>query len=686
MNEPISRTPDSRTKEAATFERMHRRFIRGKVIRWIVIVLTAVVLAGGAIYLLNHVYNPFEESLSGRSLLVLTPTDADAVLFIPDVPEWVGRIRDRGFVTSLDKSRGFSQFLETDFARRTGVVQALSKTFHQLDVERAKKTLDLDLFGDVSGKEAVVSAWAPKGAAKSWQWLAVFRPESVKPIIGLNLLLDKDLGARFVDPELAKSGIKVSRTRDTATLTIPEAPPLTVARVRDAVIVGTDEERIVRLRTSVGRDGIPLIPEMRFGPLGADAGSREVRALVRRDVADAQTGLSTTLHNLWGPSNLSLARASVPRPAGEDLVFRIDVGDAFAASISGTEAVPSDTDLATAFRPFSKALLGSMFDRAAPLLPSSTFAFGAFDVDLERFVVNLFSRPELFSDGDRRTLADALKQVPEFGDVGGLARKLATLCEGSMTLGFFAQDRPVYDDAAVAGFAVVLPLSDEPGMSRLLDALERQVRESRGRNGIKDLVRQRVDGVEVGEVVLPDALVSDPRTLRLGFAIARGHLVVTNWYPSFIKLADRLNKVEKSAADSESLRTGLEGAPEDLRGGVVFDGKATEAYFDQNVAGWAYQQTSSSGAKQAQWRGQCMADAAARGLVPGSPEYGRFVEDCYDARAEGEVRVRRPQVRARLETWMGYFRGLTNHLGLWLGGGGGLASFDLRIVLRDTGP
>ena len=118
----------------------------------------------------------------------------------------------------------------------------------------------------------------------------------------------------------------------------------------------------------------------------------------------------------------------------------------------------------------------------------------------------------------------------------------------------------------------------------------------------------------------------------------------------------------------------------------MFDGKATEAYFDQNVAGWAYQQTSSSGAKQAQWRGQCMADAATRGLVPGSPEYGRFVEDCYDARAEGEVRVRRPQVRARLDTWMGYFRGLTNHFGLWLGGGGGLASFDLRIVLRDTGP
>jgi hypothetical protein len=46
-------------------------------------------------------------------------------------------------------------------------------------------------------------------------------------------------------------------------------------------------------------------------------------------------------------------------------LFRIDVGDAFAASISGQEAVPGESDLAIAFRPFSKALLGPMFDRSA---------------------------------------------------------------------------------------------------------------------------------------------------------------------------------------------------------------------------------------------------------------------------------------------------------------------------------
>ncbi len=686
MAEPTpTRKPENRPKVTRIFELKALRASRGNFFRWVVIILTAVVLAGGAIYLLNHVYNPFEESLAGRSLLVLAPADADAVLFIPDVPEWLGRIRDRGFVTTLDRSRGFSQFLETDFARQTGVVQALSKTFHQLDVERAKKTLDLDLFGDVSGKEAVVAAWAPKAPETAWQWIAVFRPQSVKPIVGLNLLIDRDLGPRFIDAELAKSGIKVERTRETATLHIPGAPALTAARVRDVVILGTDADRIVRLRTSVGRDGIPLVPEARFGPLGADIDPREIRALVRRDVADSQTGLSATLDNLWGPTNVSLVRASVPRPGGADLLFRVDVGDVFSASISGQESSPGDQDLSTAFRPFPKPLVGASFDRSAPLLPASTFAFGVFDVDLERFITNLFARPELFSPADRRTLNDALAGIPEIADVSGLARTIGGLCEGTMSLAFFAQDRPAYEDAAVAGFAVTLPLRDEAAMLRLLDSLERRVKNEAGRKGIKDFVRQRIGSVEIGEVVLPDALVDDPRTLRLGYAIAKGQLVVTNWFPSFVKLSDRLNKVEPSAADSEALKVALDGAPEDLRGGIAFDSKGVETYFDQNVAGWAYQQTAASGAKQAQWRGQCMTDAATRGMVPGTPEYGRFVEDCYDAKAEGEVRVRRPQVRARLETWMGYFRGLPKHFAIWLGGGSGLASFTLRIQLTDSG-
>jgi hypothetical protein len=235
LNDSKPRTTGPRTKDTTTFEWKHRGFVRRRIIRWVMIVLTAVLLAGGAIFVFNRVYNPFEDELSERSLLVLTPSDADAVVFIPDVPEWVGRIRDRGFVTALDKSRGFSQFLETDFARRTGVVQGLSKAFHQLDVERAKKTFGLDLFGDISGKEAGDLRVGTDPGTKDWKWLAVFRPESVRPLIGINLLLDKDLGAlrRPGTREVRHQGRAHARHRDVDAPGRPAAHRHSRARRRD---------------------------------------------------------------------------------------------------------------------------------------------------------------------------------------------------------------------------------------------------------------------------------------------------------------------------------------------------------------------------------------------------------------------------------------------------------------------
>jgi hypothetical protein len=205
-----------------------------------------------------------------------------------------------------------------------------------------------------------------------------------------------------------------------------------------------------------------------------------------------------------------------------------------------------------------------------------------------------------------------------------LARALGGLCEGSMGVGFFAQDRPVYDDAAVAGFAVVLPLRDRAG-DGAPPRRPRAPRAVRRRDGVRISCANAWTASKSAGSSFPTRRSATRAPFGSDPAPAR-HLVVTNWStrPSRNSPDDRLNKVvEKSAADSVSLRNGLGEAPDDLRGGVVFEGKCDRSCFDQKRRRVGVsadivvrRETSPSGAVSA-WRTRRRA-----GLVPGSPEYG----------------------------------------------------------------
>src|SRR5262245_53925043 len=111
-------------------------------LRWILVAVFLGVLLGGlAVLFLTRVYNPFEEGIGDRQLLVLAPPDADALVFVPRVAKFLGEMRDRPFSRALAENPQFHNFLRSDFARDTGAVEALSGAFRELDLLRAKPPL-----------------------------------------------------------------------------------------------------------------------------------------------------------------------------------------------------------------------------------------------------------------------------------------------------------------------------------------------------------------------------------------------------------------------------------------------------------------------------------------------------------------------------------------------------------------
>ena len=61
----------------------------------------------------------------------------------------------------------FQQFLRSDFARKTGAVEALSSAFGELDLLRSRPPLGLDLWKDISGDALLFAGYGPSRAGRA---------------------------------------------------------------------------------------------------------------------------------------------------------------------------------------------------------------------------------------------------------------------------------------------------------------------------------------------------------------------------------------------------------------------------------------------------------------------------------------------------------------------------------------
>ncbi|MEE2711707.1 MAG: hypothetical protein VX913_02935, partial [Planctomycetota bacterium] len=90
------------TRRTTTHEKVRPR---SRLRRFIVFGTLGVLLGVLAVLFFSNIHNPFGEQI--ESPLVLIPDSADFVLSIPDFPEFLGKLRDRPFVESLDDHDGF---------------------------------------------------------------------------------------------------------------------------------------------------------------------------------------------------------------------------------------------------------------------------------------------------------------------------------------------------------------------------------------------------------------------------------------------------------------------------------------------------------------------------------------------------------------------------------------------------
>jgi hypothetical protein len=657
----------------------------------LVFALLGVLLGGVVVIFFDRVYNPFEEGIGDRQLLVLAPGDADLLVFIPHVARFLGEMRDRPFSRVLADDQRFQRFLQSDYAKRTGAVEALSTAFRELDLIRARPPLGLDLWGDISGESLLLAAYAPSQAGQPWQYIAMFRPSSWKVLAAVNVLVDPwlgDLGP--IRNGLESGGVsRVDRFRDSVTLSLESGSALSIARIRNVVVVGTEVDRITRLKTTIERDRLPASPAPRYAELSPDpAGSPyEVRAIVRRRIADEQLQLSSRLDREWGRDNVALLEATLPRFAGEDMLAVVTLDEDLDLTLRIGEGSPRQHDLGRSFRAYPRDDAGVAFGRVAPLLPESTFAFAHLLVDVPQFLEAFFQRPEIFTAADLANLRDALQSVPDLGDLSGLKNKLAQICDGKVSIGFFKQDRDVLDKPA-AGCFVAWHLQDEKELRRLLDSLDRQVRE-RAARGVKSIVRDLVHTgsgeADVYEIVLPEGVVDDPRVTKLGLVVGREVLIVTNFIPSFRALAQVKALDERTIPPEATLIEALSRGPDQMRIDGAIAGDALYGYFDQAYEGWVVQKTTPSARDEREWRAMAESEARVRGLKEGTPEFKKVVEDAYQRRLDGLIKIKRPQERREIQTHLEYFRGLVRSIGFSIGEHDGL-EISLRIALDSPAP
>lgn len=653
----------------------------------LVAVFFGVLLGVGAVLFINRIYNPFEDGIADHELLLLAPADADALVFIPRVSKFLGEVRDRPFSRALAEHGPFQDFLRSDYARETGALEALSSAFRELDLLRASQPLGLDLFEDIAGESLLLAAYAPQDATAGWQFMAMFRPNDWKVIAAVNVLVDDVIGQiDAIKDALRTAGVeKIERSRDSVTLHFKRGPAVSLARIRNVVVAGTEGARISRLKTTMERDRLPASPPPRFAALSPEPGASpyEVRAVVRRRLADQQLQLSNRLEAEWGRENVSLLEATLPRFGGEDVLIALSLDDVLDLRLRIVEGASHQHDLSPTFKNYPRDDASMAFQRAAPLLPESTFAFTHLTVNVPRFLDAFFQRPELFNAADINNLKDALRSVPGVDDLDGLKHKLAQICDGEVSIGFFTQDREILDKPAPGNF-VVWHLQDETELRKLLADVTNRIRE-RSAQGVKSVIRELVHsagkGVDLYEIVLPEGVVDDARVTKLGLVIGRGVLIVTNFIPSFRPLVQVASLDERKLPAESTLITTLDQGPDTMRIDGAIAGASIYRWFDHSAEGWAVQKTTASGRIESDWRASSEATARSRGLKDGTPEFTKAVEESYQLKLDSLLQIRRPEKRREIARYLAYFRGLVESVGFSIGERDGL-EIAVRIALE----
>ena len=194
---------------------------------------------------------------------------------------------------------------------------------------------------------------------------------------------------------------KVERFRDSVTLTFARGPAISFARIRNVVVVGTEVDRITRLKTTIERDRLPGEPRRRGTRTSLRASAPRPTRSAPSCGGKSPTSSSTSpqrSNEKWGAENVSLLEATLPRFGGEDVLVTLAVDEALDLRIRMIEACPAPERHREELPPLrSGGREHRVQARGAAAARESTFAFAHLKVDVTQFLDAFFQRPEIFT-------------------------------------------------------------------------------------------------------------------------------------------------------------------------------------------------------------------------------------------------------------------------------------------------
>lgn len=653
-----------------------------------VAVLLGLLLGLLAVLFFLNVYNPFGAAID--SPLVLLPPDADFVLNLPDVPGFLGTVRETDLALAMESHKGFQEFLRSEAMRDRGVVEAVRDAFQYLDSLSHSLPLGLRLFPDVSGHHVFVAGYLPGNESEPLRVMLTFRPGSWKAIAGVNILLNPRLCDWFATKPLKDQGIGVEHTRDMVALHLPArgvmgsrvaAAPrkIWVTRLADVVLVSTEERQLAQIRNSVERDGIPARADPRYAGLDEYLGAHPVQLLVRRNPADSFVGLTGRLDEAWGPALRQKVESSLPRLGGEDVILSLDFGRTLALQLRGDRGEIQPGSLGALFAPFARTRFEEEAHRLGRFLPAETFALAHFRAPLGDLVDALLATE--MDEGDRRLLEEGFSKMRTVESRAALRSRLNQLATDRISVAFFKQPRETLSDQAQAGFVLACRLDRAEPFVEYLESMFAEMAQNAD-SGIREAVRMPWRSGVLWKLVFAAGVVNDSRVTMPGIGIFDGYLLASNFLPFLMQIPD----AQAGRIDVMGRHPGIEEAvayaPSELLFAGVLDGRAIEPYLDQSAPGWAYSRTRVTQMDMMRFHEAGRRFAEAQGLVPGTEAFDQEVES-FKVREESQrAGAERERELRKIQELADQFRGFFSSLGFFVEATAGGVGFSVRVVPR----
>ncbi len=552
-------------------------------------IIGGLLLAVVVIWTKINLYDPFAEEFD--DLLVFVPDDASFIVFSSDFPTLVKGLEDRPFISQLDRSKNFRDFLASDLVKETQVIPNLRQAYSFLQDFDAQLPFDLKALGDLSGSEVVVSGFAPERGSDDFTFVAALQPESDLALIGANALINPFL-CGFVEDDLGASEIEHFNWGVELTFDTPSGKlSVGVARIERALLIGTNIPAIAKMVKMARTESVPVLPPSRMEPgwvWSADASSA-INFAARRQFLLDRVGLHKNIFiPMWGQAIASAFEMAFPSFLGKDIYVQLDCAAEANLRIAAGVEQRTPEDLFSKCESLNPAEAQAQVASVVRHLPHHVFAYAALGnhpADLvsfalrERAIVDQNQKELLFAGLAELSSFSRYKQpdglVPEF--VEPFANKLKALFDPGIGFVFFKKERTGTSDHSDPGFACILKMSDEGLVRQFIHEIDNDL-------------KQPFDYYDTGAFdfwrVSKKAFLNDPINNSPGFAIIGDYLVVTNWVRLFTETQDVMAGDKPGMPLSDQLEYKLDDLTAGTKSLIFVDVVRLYAHMDQAKEGW----------------------------------------------------------------------------------------------------